>query len=204
MIKILYEKGFINIEKILIKEYSKLNLNLSELNILLFLLECYEKKTFSSLILAKKTNLSKNEIELILEKLMQKKFFSLSSKNKDNKIIETFNLDPTFEKIEKIYDKKNKIKKEKEKKNLISETIKKLENLKNKILTENELDIVKNWYSNPNYTHKEILEAIENAKIKNKESIFFIENTLNKNKIIKLKTDEKADKILHKIFKKIK
>ncbi|MFR0367801.1 DnaD domain protein [Candidatus Phytoplasma palmae] len=204
MIKILYEKGFINIEKILIKEYSKLNLNLSELNILLFLLDCYEKKTFSSLILAKKTNLSKNEIELILEKLMQKKFFSLSSKNKDNKIIETFNLDPTFEKIEEIYEKKNKIKKEKEKKHLISETMEKLENLKNKILTEYEFDIVKSWYSNSNFTHKEILEAIENAKINKKESIFFVERILNKNKMIKLETNEKADKILHKIFKKIK
>lgn len=96
MLKMLYEEGYLNIEKILIKEYKNLNLEIKELTILLLILNDEKKECFSSLNLVEKTNWSKNEIELILEKLMKKNFFDIVQQKQKDRIIEILNLENTF------------------------------------------------------------------------------------------------------------
>lgn len=201
MIKKLYEEGHLLIENILIKEYQKLKLNIKELMILLFLFNSYKKKTFSSAFLTKKTNLSKNEVEEILEILINKKFFNLCSANEGNKIIEVFSLDQTFEKIEQLYLQKS-MTKEKNKTEL-SETIDLLEQSKGTFLTSYELEIIKNWYENKTYQHQKILETIKKTKQLKQFSVNYIETLLNQENFLNIENDEKADKILDKLFKKI-
>lgn len=204
MIKILYEEGFLNIEKILIHEFKKLHLEIQELSVLLCLFDSYEKKIFSSSFLATKANLSKNELESILERLRQKNFFSILQDKKDNKIIEIFNLDNTFVKIQQLYKEKKTKNTEKKQKNNISETIENLETLKGRLLTGNELEIVKSWYLEQNYTHDDITQIIIQAGLNKKDSLNYIERILSQTNHVKIENDDKADQILHKIFKQIK
>ncbi|MCQ9618840.1 MAG: DnaD domain protein [Candidatus Phytoplasma pruni] len=204
MIKILYEEGFLNIEKILIREFKKLHLEIQELSVLLCLFDSYEKKIFSSSFLATKANLSKNELESILERLRQKNFFSILQDKKDNKIIEIFNLDNTFVKIQQLYKEKKTKSTEKKQKNNISETIENLETLKGRLLTGNELEIVKSWYLEQNYTHDNITQIIVQAGLNKKDSLNYIERILSQTNHVKIENDNKADQILHKIFKQIK
>ncbi|WEK82745.1 MAG: DNA replication protein [Candidatus Phytoplasma pruni] len=204
MIKTLYEEGFLNIEKILIREFKKLHLEIQELSVLLCLFDSYEKKIFSSSFLATKANLSKNELESILERLRQKNFFSILQDKKDNKIIEIFNLDNTFVKIQQLYKEKKTKSTEKKQKNNISETIENLETLKGRLLTGNELEIVKSWYLEQNYTHDNITQIIVQAGLNKKDSLNYIERILSQKNHVKIENDDKADQILHKIFKQIK
>ncbi|MFB5029875.1 MAG: hypothetical protein WJU30_00429 [Candidatus Phytoplasma pruni] len=204
MIKTLYEEGFLNIEKILIREFKKLHLEIQELSVLLCLFDSYEKKIFSSSFLATKANLSKNELESILERLRQKNFFSILQDKKDNKIIEIFNLDNTFVKIQKLYKEQEAKRTEKKQKHNISETIENLETLKGRLLTGNELEIVKSWYLEQNYTHENITQIIVQAGLNKKDSLNYIERILSQTNHVKIENDDQADQILHKIFKKIK
>ncbi|MGE9276418.1 MAG: DnaD domain protein [Candidatus Phytoplasma pruni] len=204
MIKMLYEEGFLNIEKILIREFKKLHLEIQELSVLLFLFDSYEKKIFSSSFLAKQANLSKNELESILERLRQKNFFSILQDKKDNKIIEIFNLDNTFVKIQQLYKEQEAKRTEKKQKHNISKTIENLETLKGRLLTGNELEIVKSWYLEQNYTHENITQIIVQAGLNKKDSLNYIERILSQTNHVKIKNDDQADQILHKIFKQIK
>ncbi|WP_341266493.1 DnaD domain protein [Candidatus Phytoplasma fraxini] len=204
MFKILYEKGFLNIEKMLIEEYHKVNLTFQEARILILLLDCLEDKNFSSLFLAKKANLSKNEIENILEELFQKEFFAFSEDKEDNKIIEVFNLDNTFHKLEQLYFKKKKNIQLKQQNKYITETIDKIEQLKGLNLSSYELEIIKSWYLDKNYSNDEIKNSINIAIANKKKSIYYIERILNHKNSLKIEKDDKTDKILHKIFNKIK
>ncbi|KAB8121706.1 MAG: DNA replication protein [Candidatus Phytoplasma cynodontis] len=203
MLKMLYEEGYLNIEKILIKEYKNLNLEIKELTILLLILNDEKKECFSSLNLVEKTNWSKNEIELILEKLMKKNFFDIVQQKQKDKIIEILNLENTFSQLENFFMKKKNIKKE-IKKNYIKETIEILENLKGKNLTGFELEIIKNWYSDKKYSHKEIINSIKESFSCNKTSLNYIETILNKKQKKIFNKNFQDDQILHKIFKKIK
>ncbi|WP_323847834.1 MAG: DnaD domain protein [Phytoplasma sp.] len=204
MFQILYEKGFLNIEKMLIKEYHKINLKFQEAMILILLFDCHENKNFSSLFLAKKANISKNEVENILEELIQKEFFTLSEDTEDNKIIEVFNLDNTFHKLEQFYLEKKKNAQLKKQNKYITETIEKIEQLKGNILVSYELEIIKAWYLEKNYSDSDIKKAINVASINKKKSIYYIERILNHKNSLKIENDDKADQILNKIFNKIK
>ncbi|KXT29291.1 secA [Candidatus Phytoplasma oryzae] len=205
MLKILYEEGYLNIEKILMKEYLNLNLEIKELFILLLLFVHYYQKKFSSLEFSEKIKLSKNKIEIILEKLMKKDFFTILQKKKNDKIIEILNLDNTFFKLEKFFSQKKNIFQEEEKKKKIQETIENLEKLKGKILSGFELEIVKSWYFKKKYSHKNIQLSIKKAFLYQKSNLNYIEKILNDNQKNSLKKyDFQTDEILHKIFKKIK
>ncbi|KND62515.1 DnaD domain protein [Candidatus Phytoplasma phoenicium] len=204
MLKTLYEENFLDIEKLLLQEYKNINLDLQELMILLFLFQSYKNKTFSSLNLAKKTNLSKNDVEAILERLIKKNFFSLSQEKKNNIIFEIFNLDNTFSKLEEFFLTKEKKNQEKQKNHQIIETIENLEKLKGQFLISYELEMVKSWYLEKKFSHEEIIQTIDNAHSNHKKSLHYIERMLNYENHIKIEHDEKTEQILHEIFKKMK
>ncbi|WBL31633.1 DnaD domain protein [Candidatus Phytoplasma sacchari] len=204
MLKNLYKKGYLNIEKILIKEFINLNLEINELAVLLLLFNDNQDH-FSSLNLAEKTNFSKNEIEEILENLIKKNFFNIVQEQKNAKFIEKLNLDNTFIKLEKILNKKKIEQKETKNYNKeIKETIENLEKLKGRILTGFELEIVKNWYLSKGYSHKDIIDSIKKSSLYNKKSLNYIDYILNKKKDLLYPKDLQTDEILYKIFKKIK
>ncbi|AGL90360.1 Putative DNA replication protein [Candidatus Phytoplasma australiense] len=204
MLKKLYEDGFLLIEKILIQEYQRLNLTYQELVVLMFLFDFSKKRVFSSNALAKKTGISKNEVENILETLLSKGFFELLQETKGNKIIEVFSLNLTFQKIEQIYLEDFSKEKEVLEKTLIQETIDFIEQNKGQELVSYELDVIKNWYQKQEFSHKEIKEIIEEALHYKKTSVFYIDKLLHQKKIIQIEPDEKDEKILQKLFKKVK
>nr|KAB8122679.1 DNA replication protein [Candidatus Phytoplasma sacchari] len=204
MLKNLYKKGYLNIEKILIKEFINLNLEINELAVLLLLFND-DQDHFSSLNLAEKTNFSKNEIEEILENLIKKNFFNIVQEQKNEKFIEKLNFDNTFIKLEKILNKKKIEQKETKNYNKeIKETIENLEKIKGRILTGFELEIVKNWYLSKGYSHKDIIDSIKKSSLYNKKSLNYIDYILNKKKDLLYPKDLQTDEILYKIFKKIK
>ncbi|MGM1459017.1 MAG: DnaD domain protein, partial [Columbia Basin potato purple top phytoplasma] len=192
MFKILYEEGVLNIEKILLREYRKMNLTSQEVMVLIFLFERYETKIFSSLFLAQKANLSKNEVENILEELIQKKFFVLSQDERDNKIIEVFDLNNTFKKVEQIYFEKAKNNKIQKQNKYITQTIEQIEKLKGENLASYELEIIKNWFLDKNYSFEEINKSTNIAVLNQKKSIYYIDRILNHKNILKIENDEKA------------
>ncbi|WP_349402185.1 DnaD domain protein [Candidatus Phytoplasma solani] len=204
MLKKLYEDGFLLMEKILIQEYQKLNLTYQELTILMFLFDFSKKRVFSSNTLAKKAGISKNEVENILEKLLSKGFFELFQETKGNRIIEVFSLNLTFEKIEKIYLEDVEKEKEASKTTLIQETINFLEKNKGQELVSYELDVVKGWYQNQEFSHQEIKTTIEEAFHYKKTSVFYIDKLLHKKQLTQVEPNEKDDQLLKKLFKKVK
>ncbi|GFZ75433.1 hypothetical protein HPP_3910 [Hydrangea phyllody phytoplasma] len=204
MFQKLYEDGFLQVEKMLIQEYQKLGLTYPELTILLFLLDFSKKRVFSSNALAKKAGITKKEVEHILEQLMSKNFFDLSQETKNHKIIEVFSLHPTFAKLEKIYQDQIRESKRQNQLTLIQQTIEYLEHNKGQTLTSNELDLVRNWYQDQEFSHEEIKNTIEEALCVKKTSVFYINTLLGKKKFLTVIPDEKADKALAKLFKKIK
>ncbi|MBS2126455.1 DnaD domain protein ['Fragaria x ananassa' phyllody phytoplasma] len=204
MFQKLYENGFLLIEKILIQEYQKLGLTYQELTILFFLLEFSKKRVFSSNNLAKKAGISKNEVEHILEKLINKNFFELSQEPKNNKIIEVFSLKPTFKKLEQLFLEEIQKEQESLKMTFIQETIDLLEKNKGQVLVNYELDVIRGWYQNQEFHHQNIKTTIEEALEQKKTSVFYIDKLLHKKQFMEVEPDEKADRILEKLFKKVK
>ena len=75
ILKRLYDDYGFAIEKILFKEYKRLDLTMPELTVLLALLDIYKKRrTFSILAISRRVDYNQNEIASIVESLMDKAF----------------------------------------------------------------------------------------------------------------------------------
>nr|QOX89445.1 hypothetical protein H7685_00735 ['Parthenium hysterophorus' phyllody phytoplasma] len=74
MLKEIYEEGYLDIEKILIHKYLKLNLSIKEVKMLLLLFKQYQQPILSTEKITKNTNLSLTEINNILGNLIKKTF----------------------------------------------------------------------------------------------------------------------------------
>ncbi|MDL2292477.1 DnaD domain protein [Acholeplasma sp. OttesenSCG-928-E16] len=203
IIKQLYQNYGIEIDKIILSDYKKLGLKYVEATMLLVLLSMYRKKnTFSIAMLAKKTDLKKEKVEEITYSLMKNGFMTIDLENtKDGKEREVFNIDNTFDILERFL-----LQQAKDAGNAkISQTIDLLETELNRILTDNELETLRSFYEEERYTHEDILKAINIAKDNNKLSLKIIEKILiNDAKVQKVEVDEKTKKALDDIFKAIK
>ncbi|MDV3163942.1 MAG: DnaD domain protein [Candidatus Phytoplasma australasiaticum] len=204
MLKEIYEEGYLDIEKILIHKYLKLNLSIKEVKMLLLLFKQYQQPILSTEKITKNTNLSLTEINNILGNLIKKNFLYLYQKEINNQVQEMFNLGETFNQIEKLYKqpKLNNLKH----KNIsdISHTISNIEKIKEDVLNSQELEIIKKWYLEFNYPQEKIIQAIKQANANKKKSIFYINNLLNYQNQQNISQDKNIEKNLHKIFDKIK
>nr|ATG88074.1 chromosome replication initiation protein [Alfalfa witches'-broom phytoplasma] len=204
MLKQIYEEGYLDIEKILINQYLKLNLLIKEVKLLLFLFQQYRTPILPTEKIIQQTNFSLTEIDNILRNLIKKNFLFLYQQKINNQVQEMFDLSQTFDKIENLY-KQLKLNKLKHKNTSnISNTISNIEKIKGDVLNSQELEIIKKWYIEFNYPQDKIIKAIQQAHIHKKKSIFYINNLLNYQNKQNISQDKNIEKNLHKIFNKIK
>lgn len=203
ILKRMYEDYDLSIERILIKEYKRLKLTMQEMSVLLALFSIYKKrKTFSITSISRRVELNQAEIGTAVESLMNKGFMTILLERKDDKQREVFELDPTFKKIEDLYqqDELEKLKLLHE--SSISETIKLLEQGLGRPLRSHELENIRRWYEDSKYEHHQIISAIEAAK--DRVSIKHVERLLTQVIPDPLEIDQDVENALDEIFKKIK
>jgi len=199
----MYEDYDLAIERILIKEYKRLKLTMQEMSVLLALFSIYKKrKTFSISAISRRVELSQNEIGTSVESLMNKGFMTILLEKKDGKEREVFELDPTFKKIEELYQQDDLEKLKLIHESSIGITIKLLEQGLGRLLMGHELENVRRWYDEKNYTHEGIIEAIELAK--DRVSIKHVERFLTQVIPDPVEIDQDVENALDEIFKKIK
>lgn len=203
ILKKMYEDYDLAIERILIKEYKRLKLSMHEMSVLLALFSIYKKrKTFSINAIARRVEFSQNEIGTHIESLMNKGFMNITLERKDEREREVFELDPTFLKIEDLFhqDELEKLKQLHE--SSISESLRLLEQGLGRPLMPFELENIRRWYDEKNYTHEQIIKAIKSAK--DRVSIKYIERILTQIIPDSVEIDQDVENALDEIFKKIK
>ena len=203
ILKKLYDDYDFAIERILFKEYKRLKLTMQEMSVLLALFSIYKKRrTFSINALSRRVEFNQNEIGSCVESLMNKGFLTIVLERKDDKEREVFELDPTFRKIEDLFaqDEIDKLKILHE--NSISQTIKLFEQGLGRVLMSYELENIRRWYDEKDFSHERIIEAIHSAK--DKISIKYVEKLLTQIIPEKVEIDQDVENALDEIFKKIK
>jgi DNA replication protein len=203
ILKRLYEDYDLPIERILLKEYRRLFLTMPEMQILLALFSIFKKrKTFSVASVAKRVEFSTDEIGTLIESLLNKRFLTIMLETKDHKEREVFDLDLTFKKLEDLYlaDELDKVKQAEE--TYMSETIKLLEQGLGRLLLPYELENMRRWYADKNYTHESIINAIKSAK--DRVSIKYVEKILTQQIPKAIEIDQDVDKALDEIYKKMR
>ena len=199
----MYEDYDLAIERILIKEYKRLKLSMQEMSVLLALFSIYKRrKTFSIASISRRVEFNQNEIGTCVESLMNKGFMSIILEKKDGREREIFDLDTTFKKIEDLYinDEVEKLKQLHE--NEISGSIKLIEQGLGRSLMSHELENIRRWYDEKDYTHDQISQAISAAK--DRVSIKHIERLLSQVIPETIEIDQDTENALDEIFKKIK
>ncbi|MGE4320945.1 MAG: DnaD domain protein [Acholeplasmataceae bacterium] len=203
ILKRLYDDYGFAIEKILFKEYKRLDLTMPELTVLLALLDIYKKRrTFSILAISRRVDYNQNEIASIVESLMDKAFISITLESKDGKEREIFHMRNVFEKLELLFEQDERVKEQEAYENQISETIKKFEQGLGRVLKSYELENIRVWYDQKTYTDEQIKAAIESAA--GQLSIKYVERILTQQIIPHKEIDEDVDAALDNVFKKIK
>ncbi len=203
ILKRLFDEYDFPVEKILFKEYRRLNLTMPELSILLALLDIYKKRrTFSVLSISRRVDYNQNEIAGHVESLLDKGFITLSLEKKDGKEREVFHVSPVFEKLEGLLesDEQERVKIENE--TQISETIRKFEQGLGRPLKGYELENIRVWYAGEDFSHEQISKAIESAG--GNIGIKYVERILSQQIVPKKEIDEDVEQALDNVFKKIK
>ncbi|MDV3158376.1 MAG: DnaD domain protein, partial [Pigeon pea little leaf phytoplasma] len=165
MLKQIYEEGYLDIERILINQYLKLNLLIKEVKMLLLLFRKYKNPILSTEKIIQQTNLSLPEIDNILGNLIKKNFLCLYQKEINNQVQEMFDLNKTFYQIENLYKQTKLTNLKHQNTSNISNTISNIEKIKGDVLNSQELEIIKKWYIEFNYPQDTIIKAIKQAHV---------------------------------------
>jgi DNA replication protein len=203
ILKRLYEEYDFSIERILLKEYRKLSLNMQEVTVLIALFSIYKKrKTFSTLAISRRVEYHSNEIGEIVESLLDKGFVTISLELKDHKEREIFDLTPTFSKIEDLYEAEDAEKQKTIIENDVSNVILKFEQGLGRPLKSYELENIRKWFEDDSYTYLNIVKAIDQAE--EKVSVKYVERILSQQPMKQIEIDQDVEKALDEIFKSIK
>ncbi|MDY3195799.1 MAG: DnaD domain protein [Paracholeplasma sp.] len=174
------EEGYLNLHKLLLKEYVRLGINEKEVIVLSQLATMLEKKkhTLSLKSIARMTHLSSNEVGELLEQLIVNQFVSteLELKN-DGKEREIFSLNPLFDKIIQLFKEDLKDENEKQSDNEIKAVITNLEDVFRKSLKPYDLQMIQQWFID-GYNKKEIDQALEVAVNHNKLNLNYLDRIL--------------------------
>lgn len=174
------EEGYLNLHKLLLKEYVRLGINEKEVIVLSQLATMLEKKkhTLSLKSIARMTHLSSNEVGELVEQLIVNQFVSteLELKN-DGKEREIFSLNPLFDKIIQLFKEDLKDENEKQSDNEIKAVITNLEDVFRKSLKPYDLQMIQQWFID-GYNKKEIDQALEVAVNHNKLNLNYLDRIL--------------------------
>ncbi len=174
------EEGYLNLHKLLLKEYVRLGINEKEVIVLSQLATMLEKKkhTLSLKSIARMTHLSSNEVGELLEQLIVNQFVSTELELKsDGKEREIFSLNPLFDKIIQLFKEDLKDENEKQSDNEIKAVITNLEDVFRKSLKPYDLQMIQQWFID-GYNKKEIDQALEVAVNHNKLNLNYLDRIL--------------------------
>ena len=209
MLKYLIQKGYVNVNKLFLENYSNFGLNELELVVLLKLFEMLKNNqvTISVSSLAKKTSLSTTECSNVLNGLFNRGLVSIDLENtKQGKTKESFNLDECIKFIEGYFRNEMKSKNISENEDKFSQITNLVEQTFKRGLTPLELQIIVEWGQNGE-TVQNIQKALAMSVSAGKANLKYVDSCLV---AIKSKAsddvvlDEEKTKILNDFYRKIK
>lgn len=203
IIKKLYEDFDLSIERILLKEYRRLKLTMAEMSVLIALFSIYKKrKTFTIASISRRVDLANDDIGNAIESLISKGFLNVKLENKEGKEREIFDLDQAMENIEELFriDELDKLKEQKE--NDVVQTIKMFEQGLGRGLLPYELENIRRWFEEKQFTAEQIIKCIKDAG--DRVSIKLVERMLNQNALKPIEIDADLEEALDQIYKNIK
>lgn len=197
MINELLKYGSIDINRLLLLNYRRLNLDEVELVMIMHLIMNAEKgqQVLKLRALSQKMSIGINECGTKMQELLEKGYIVIKVEyDKQGRSVETYDLSPTYEKLEKILTSE----KEKEELNFI---IEKLEKELGSSLSPHDLSIVLSW---KNYSSKEIDEAFIKAKENGVTQVSYINSILKGKERLEKSVDEKRAQEIKDFVKCIK
>ena len=210
MLKYLIQKGYVNVNKLLLENYPSFGLNELEFVVLLKLFEMLKNNqvTISVSNLAKRTSMSLTECSNVLNGLFNRGLVSLDLETtKQGKTKESFNLDNCIKFIEDYFFNEKKSKEVSENQDEIKQIIDLLEQTFKRQLTPLELQVVVEW-SEKGESLQAIKQALALAVGAGKLNIKYVDSCLtavkSKSDSEEVVLDEAQSKILNDFYRKLK
>lgn len=209
MLKYLIQKGYVNVNKLLLENYHNFGLNEQEVVVLLKLFEMLKNNqvTISVAALAKRTSMNLNECSNILNGLFNRGLVTLDLETtKQGKTKESFNLNECMKYIENYFINEMKSSEVKDNETEIKQIINLLEETLKRPLTPLELQYCVEWQTRGEELSS-IQKALALATSASKLNIKYIDSCLA---AIKNKGNEETvlgeaqSKILNDFYRKIK
>jgi DNA replication protein len=203
IIKRLYEEFDLSIERILLKEYRRLKLTMAEMSVLIALFSIYKKrKTFTIASISRRVDIGSDAIGNAVESLLEKGYVTTKLESKDGKEREIFDLDQALERIENLL-RQDEIERLKERvENDIMNVIRLFEQGLGRGLYPYELENIRRWFEEKDFSSDQIIKAIEDAG--DRVSVKLVERMLNQNALKSIEIDSDLEEALDQIYKNIK
>lgn len=203
IIKRLYEEFDLSIERILLKEYRRLKLTMAEMSVLIALFSIYKKrKTFTIASISRRVDIGSDAIGNAVESLIEKGYVSTKLESKDGKEREVFDLDQALERIENLL-RQDEIERLKERvENDIMNVIRLFEQGLGRGLLPYELENIRRWFEEKDFSSDQIIKAIEEAG--DRVSVKLVERMLNQSALKPIEIDSDLEEALDQIYKNIK
>lgn len=210
MLKHLIQKGYVNVNKLLLENYHHFGLNEMELVILLKLFDMLKNNqvTISVAALAKRTSMSLNECSNVLNGLFNRGLVTLDLEtNKQGKTKESFNLDECIKFIEGYFLNEIRTKDINDNQDQIKQIIDLVEESFKRQLTPLELQVIVDW-SQKGETYQSIKKALALAINAGKLNIKYVDSCLvaikSKEETSEVVLNEAQSKILNDFYRKLK
>lgn len=209
MLKYLIQKGYVNVNKLLLENYSNFGLSELELVVLLKLFEMLKNNqvTISVTSLAKKMSLTPTECSNVLNGLFNRGLVTIDLEStKQGKTKESFNLDECIKFIENYFSNEMKNKMIAENETILTEITSLVEQTFKRSLTPLELQIIVDWVQNGE-TALNIQKALAMAISSGKTSLKYVDSCLaaiNKDTSDEVILDEEKSKLLNDFYRKIR
>ena len=209
MLKFLIQKGYVNVNKLLLENYHNFGLNEQEVVVLLKLFEMLKNNqvTISASGLAKKTSMSLNDCSNVLNGLFNRGLVTLDLETtKQGKTKESFNLNECMNYIQNYFINEMKSLEVKDNETEIKQIIELLEETLKRPLTPLELQYAVEWHGREEDLNA-IKKALALATTANKLNIKYIDSCLaaiKEKDNLDVVLDEAKSKILNDFYRKIK
>lgn len=206
MLKKLFEEGYLNAHKILLKEQVRLNITPEELVVLSALLSLSERRktTLSINVIAKLTTLTPSRTGEIFNQLIENGYISteLELKN-DGKEKEVFSLDLLFDKISMLFNADILQSSHSKNDQDIASIISNIEKSFNKALSPYDLEIIKEWFVE-SFTKEQIEKSLIISLEHHRKTVSYVDRILRSMDTFESNlNDEKRDTI-HKLIRGVK
>lgn len=197
MLNKIYNGNWFDYRNFIIDNEKNLSINPIEAHILINLLDKYKiSNEFDKEELKNNINVSNDSFDKALSSLLSKELFEIYLNDKDGKSYEAFNMDGFFSRCEAILNGKISINEDE-----LFVIIKLISKAINKVLSSNEIEIVKSLYIEDKYTidnFKQAIKNLDNKRVKNIKTLT-IELESIRNKPIKNETPEFLKEFINKV-----